>query len=115
LIIWRKANTDVANGEFAIDLTAPNAPNLLFPTAQDSINLPGTITWNSDSDVLNDSLYIFTDSLGTAPILVINTNDQFHTIDAIPTDEYYYWQVKSTDIAGNESEPSPIGRFFVKD
>ena len=97
----------------SVDLTAPVAPELLSPTSGDTLALPITLAWEADVDVTLHTIYVATDSLFTNQILESETNTSNY-IFTDNTSNRYYWRLKSTDAAGNESSLSATRVFYVE-
>ena len=96
-----------------VDLTAPDAPELLSPINGDTIALPATLSWEADSDVDMNTLYVATDSMFINTVLEFTTATSSYTFTD-NTSDFYYWRIKSADAAGNESPLSATQMFFVE-
>ncbi len=107
--------TPYTEGTFSIDLTPPIAPSLISPIDSDTIfALPIELTWASETDILTDSLFIYTDTGLTTPIILTTSSSGSYTFNPPLLNQDYYWYVKSIDMAGNESSPSSVRHFFVE-
>ncbi len=98
-----------------IDLTPPQAPNLLSPIANDSISLPVTLTWEVDPQSKMDTLYVYTDSSLNTLVLKQATTATFFELNGLTEQEDYYWRLRSVDEAGNTGAFSVSQRFYVND
>jgi hypothetical protein len=107
-------NTDYTERALTVDFTAPNAPTLLGPPIDSLSILPVILRWNADIDnSIRDTLYIYRDSTASRIILkAAQTNTTYSFRDT--TANIYYWRVRSTDKAGNNSTYSPLWWFRVK-
>lgn len=117
--IWRvRAENDqsvtlYSTRSLVVDQTAPVAPVLLSPANRDTVSLPVTLSWEVDESSVKDSLYIFPDSLQSAPVRIVETTDTNFSFDDSRANSYF-WRVKSVDAAGNVSGFSGLRRFFVE-
>ena len=98
---------------FTVDFTAPGTPTLVSPlnsaTLADSVV---TFQWSRPSDSgspITDSLFIFTD-VNETNLLRSHEVNATSKIDSFPTG-IYYWKVRSTDAAGNQSSFSSFNSF----
>lgn len=98
---------------FTIDRTPPNAPTLIAPIQGDTITLPVTLSWDFDATAAMDTVYVYSDSLMSAPILQVATTDADLEFDD-NTFNKYYWRVRSADSAGNTSDFSSLEKFYVQ-
>lgn len=98
---------------FTIDLTPPNAPDLVTPLDGDTLTLPDFLTWDFDPTSSMDTLYVYTDSLVSSPILQLPMTDSSFEFDD-NTSSQYFWRVRSVDMAGNVSEFSPLQKFYIQ-
>jgi len=105
--------TDFSTRVITIDTKAPDAPTLSSPKNNDSISLPVTLAWSVDTSSVNDSLFIYNDSLQTL-ITKIEIENTSYSFPGNPNDSTFYWRVKSIDAAGNISNFSSSRKFFVK-
>jgi len=96
-----------------IDLTAPDAPVLSDPMNGDSLSLPSLLTWNNDETANVDSLFVYPDSLISAPVVQLPLSVSSFTFNNQPGNQFYFWRVKSIDQAGNESSFSALRKFYV--
>ena len=97
-----------------IDETPPTVPTLVSPLSADSINLPVLLDWTSDTESVEDTLAIYTDSLSTSPILKLALTATNYTFSTSNSAEEFFWQVRSVDAAGNAGEYSIRRKFIVR-
>ena len=98
---------------FTIDQTAPAAPQLDSPANNAQVNLPVVLRWIPDSGSAKDSLYIYKDSLQTAPILQLETSQTSYSFND-NTYPFYFWRLRSVDEAGNVGDYSGLRKFLVQ-
>lgn len=116
---WRvRAENDVSVSPYiervlTIDLTSPNAPILDSPMNGDTVEIPTILSWNFDSSSTMDTLYVYTDSLLSPPILQVPTTDADFELDDSSSDSYF-WRVRSVDAAGNTSAFSSLRKFYTQ-
>ncbi len=96
-----------------IDLTAPTLPLLLLPEQGDTITPPSNLTWELNTDAFQDTLYVYSDSLITPPILKIATTATSFLFEETTVGDYF-WRIRSVDEAGNTSDFSTLRKFFVE-
>jgi len=116
---WRvRAENDLSVSPYTtyqlvIDLTPPDAPLLTSPASGDTLSLPINLSWTADNDTVMDTLYVYKDSLVSAPVLQVPTTaTQFQFTDT--QFDQYFWQVRSVDAAGNAGALSVVRKFFVE-
>jgi len=101
-----------------IDTTSPGMPVNSLPLASDSVSIPFSFTWErgveTGSGINVDSLFIYSDSLLNSLENSYQVTDTFYTNSSPLISGDYWWFVKSTDGAGNESLDSDISGFIVK-
>ena len=107
------SHTNYETRKLEIDYTAPQAPVLLNPADEDTVNTAlVTFQWkrpDRSGTSINDSLVIAQDSSFTDVVFRKYTTDTIYNWN--PTDESietYYWKVRSVDRAGNQS---PVDNF----
>ncbi len=105
--------TPYTTADLIIDLTAPNSPTLDNPVQGDTLSFPILMSWTTDSTSEIDTLFIYPDSLNSAPILSVPTNSSNYTFSNQPIGQFYFWRVRSVDKAGNASTFSPLRKFYV--
>ena len=98
-----------------LDTTPPNKPILLQPV-NESVLADTIISFGWDRGLetgssIKDSIYIYVDQF-PGSILVAKLVNQPAYSDSLGPGEYY-WRVRSLDAAGNKSNYSDIGHFFV--
>jgi hypothetical protein len=96
-----------------IDLTAPTAPTLVSPNDGDTLTTPISLNWTPASDAVQDTLYVYQDSISTTPYLQIGTTDvnyDFSTTDL----GKFFWRLRSVDNAGNVSNYSSSNSFIIQ-
>ncbi len=98
-----------------IDGSIPSVPILLSPGDCDTLNLadlPLDLSWTADQDVVQDSIFIYSDSLTT--LFAVETS-MSQTISFTTTSVgSYYWQVRSIDAVGNASNLSAPRKIIVQ-
>lgn len=97
---------------FQIDTAIPNAPQLQSPDDGELVSLPFLLEWTSDVNSFMDSLYVYQDSLVTAPVLAISTSDTEYLFNNTASMQYF-WRVRTIDAAGNKSGYSELRKFFI--
>lgn len=95
-----------------IDQTAPNAPSLSLPLANDTASNPVYLSWISESGVVLDSIYIYADTNLTTLVNSGISSTQSYLFSGIATQDYF-WRVKSKDAAGNWGAFSAQRKFIV--
>ena len=105
--------TSYTTYQLTIDLTPPAAPILTSPTSGDTLSLPINLSWTADNDTVMDTLYVYKDSLITAPILQVPTTGTQYQFNDTQFDQYF-WQVRSVDAAGNAGAFSVVRKFSVE-
>jgi len=76
-------------------------------------DLSFTLTWNNDETANVDSLFVYPDSLISAPVVQLPLSVSSFTFNNQPGNQFYFWRVKSIDQAGNESSFSALRKFYV--
>ena len=105
---------DESENVFAFDSTAPPKPS---SAKSDGANIDGvgiTLDWSDSADFASVTycLEVSTDKdFSTLLISEEGIVDSTYTVDSLPSEETYYWRVKSVDIAGNESQWGTIESF----
>ena len=95
-----------------IDTEAPTPPILNIPADGAIDYSPVLLEWTSDADAIQDTIYIYQDSLVTLFEKSAVTG-MIYSFDNGSIDSTYFWQVRSVDQAGNASELSEAWRFTV--
>jgi hypothetical protein len=105
--------TPYTKRNLVIDLTAPSAPVLIFPSNNASLLVGNndSLTWQVDPESVADSLYIDTDSTFANPIKVYSTVTYYLITQSAGA---YFWKVKSLDAAGNQSAFSAYRKFLLQ-
>jgi hypothetical protein len=123
--IWKvKAVNSISETPFTeyslfIDRTPPNQPVLVSPVNQGNVNLTVSFDWSNGSDVggvqspITNNIEISTE-INFQPILVVentSANTYQYNFSDVGT---YYWRVKATDEATNESIYSAVREIIVQ-
>lgn len=108
-----------ATRTFSVDQVAPTTPTLLFPV-NDAFyaSVPSSIAfdWSNSTDAFTDSLEISTDSTfatGIALQISLSAAQSTYTWTGAQTLTTYFWRVRSSDLAGNQSNYSSVFKFIV--
>lgn len=97
-----------------VDFTPPVPSGPLTPFNNSADTNSVSLTWNRPADVFADSLFIGTDSLLQNNFLnVYIANNQSYLLPTLTLNTYYYWRLRSRDLAGNWSIYSATYRFKV--
>jgi len=107
------SNTLYSSRSITIDLTAPGSPTLISPLNGATQAITDTLVWNRDATAIGDSLYIYPDSLISAPVYNGYTTGTTYIFTGTSTQDYF-WRVKSKDTAGNWSGFSVLRKFWVQ-
>ncbi len=108
-----------ATRTFSVDQTAPTAPFLIFPaTNAFYVSVPSSIAfdWSNSTDANTDSLEISTDSTFATGIVLqvaLSASQSTYTWNGAQSANTYFWRVRSTDLAGNQSNYSSVFKFIV--
>ena len=121
---WRVHAIDKANNliispvwTFEVDLTPPDAPQLLLPNSFFVTEENPTYTWQDVSDAEYYKIYISDDPNFSNYWDYQTTETSFTIPDILPCAQsgtYYYWRVYAVDPAGNPSASSET-RTYVLD
>ena len=79
----------------------------------DTVAIPSLLSWDFDASSSMDTLYIYTDSLISPPILEVATTDADFELEDTSSD-VYFWRVRSVDTAGNTSIYSSLRKFYTQ-
>lgn len=107
------SNTLYSVRTFTIDITAPPVSVSTYPMNGDSINKPDTLLWTRHSQAIGDSLFIYTDSLISAPSVNIYQTTTSYIFNGTVNSKYF-WRLRSVDAAGNWSSYGTLRKFYVK-
>lgn len=103
---------------FTLDMTAPTIPILSFPLDGDTLTISDQdpdLSWESDVDAAQDRLFIYESISATNPVYQLTTVDFGINLDSLSLEEgSYFWRLLSIDKAGNQSEPSDLQSFYLK-
>jgi hypothetical protein len=121
LITISDGNSELT-AEFAMDSIPPAQPALILPAPQTKASKNMTFSWQAVSD-LSDATYtlqIATDSTFSSLVLhkqgltaVEYTLTEQNILEPVSKKKPYYWRVKATDGASNESDWSAPSTFYV--
>lgn len=106
------SNTLYSSRNITIDLTPPVVSTLLLPVHKDTVTSPDTLTWSRDISALGDSLFIYPDSLFSAPVIKLYSTATSYIFSSSAGD--YFWRLKSRDQAGNWSSWSTLRKFWIQ-
>ena len=116
---WRvRGENDISisnygEGNFSINLSSLEAPNLVAPVNFATVNLPVTLSWGVDDNSVRDTLYVYTDiNLSNEVLKVATVNTDFSFNDNSATE--YFWRLRSVDASGTVSSYSETRRFSVQ-
>jgi hypothetical protein len=116
--VWRVrgqnsiSNTPYTTRTFTIDITPPSSPILNFPGPNDTVSSPVQLSWTRDVSAIADSLYVYPDSLVSAPLVNLITGGTTYAFSG-GTGQIYFWRIRSRDQAGNWSGFSPLRKFRI--
>ena len=104
-------NTEYTSQNITIDSVVPNTPLLLTPADTEVATDTSVIfTWSRDpieGTEEIDTIFIYNDIGLTNLIFTETTTESMYTA-TLTSGETYYWFVKASDAAGNESEDSAV-------
>jgi hypothetical protein len=100
-----------ASRNISFDQTAPTAPSLSTPAANDTSSNPVFLSWTSDANAIMDSVFVYADTNLTVLVKDTVTSNQFLNYTGIAGQDYF-WRVKSRDAAGNWG-PFSLRRKFI--
>lgn len=95
-----------------IDNTAPPAPVLTFPAANDTASNPINLTWTSDISATMDSVFVFADTNLTILVTSLLTTNLNYIFNGTVGQDYF-WRVRSRDAAGNWSPYATRRKFII--
>jgi hypothetical protein len=107
---------------FAMDSTPPPVPELLFPTQLSKADKMPTLDWEdvNDPSGVTYSLEVAADSTFSIPIIKkqgltfsVYKLAESEKLQSAGKSRPYYWRVKATDAASNESSWSEASTFIV--
>jgi len=114
-----------SNATFEIDITATSPPDLNSPADNATLNYLDQnpdLVWTSATDSALDTLFIYADELGDTLLFKIgletssfNLEDSSIDFSNITFEEDYYWELNTTDKAGNISELSEFRVFYIEE
>jgi hypothetical protein len=113
-----KSETQFTTRKFVVDLSPPVKPTLKSPL--DKAELTNTkVSFSWDSNDINwtevtDSLFIYQNTELTDVIKKVTVKEKQTTIE-LTSGKNYFWRVKSTDKAGNQSTFSSTFQFSIVD
>ncbi len=98
---------------FSLDTQAPVAPVLVAPANATTVTSPVNLSWTFAADVVQDSVYVYSDSLATLVESDVVTSTPYSFSNGM-TDSTYYWRVRSFDAGGNTSPFSDTWKFTIQ-
>lgn len=107
------SNSAYAFRNITIDLTAPPLPTFTAPANSASVTNPVTLAWGRDASAMADSLYIYPDSLVSAPTYSNYTTSTSYDFTGL-SNHTYFWRLKSKDNAGNWTIFTATRKFYVQ-
>jgi hypothetical protein len=107
------SNTAFSSRIIRIDVTAPIVSSPSSPATGSSIVNPVTLQWTRFTGTMADSLFIYSDSLISAPVYNELHNDTSFVFSGTPGEDYF-WRLRSADSAGNHSGYSSLFKFILQ-
>lgn len=107
------SNTAYSSRIITIDVSAPSAPALLLPTHGDTVANPAALSWTRDASATGDSLFVYPDSLISAPVYSSYLTATSYSYSGT-SGNTYFWRLKSRDQAGNWSQWSVVRKFKIQ-
>ena len=117
--------TEWSNAAFEIDRTPSAAPILNSPENNANLdyqNQNADLVWTFATDSVLDSLFIYADEFGDTLLFKIGLETSSFNLEDSPIDfstisfeEDYYWELNSTDKAGNVSGLSEFRAFYIEE
>jgi len=105
--------TVFSSRNITIDNTNPIAPFNFLPVNNDTLSSPVDLSWETDTDVLTDSLIIYDDSLmSSINMIQVLSSSQYSFSGSSGIS--YFWRVRSLDKAGNPGPFSSLLKFHVQ-
>lgn len=109
-------NSAFSEINFAIDTSAPNSPELLFPSENQIFTTTQIgFSWSSSNNEITpetDTLYLYLDALGQN--IIAKREISINSLDTILTRGIYYWSVSRFDQVGLKSAIVTPQRFFIQ-
>jgi hypothetical protein len=107
------SNTQYSTRTLNVDLSAPLVSNAVTPAHLDTVSNPVSFLWTRDASASGDSLYIYQDSLLSAPIYTGFHTGTNHSFTGI-INQNYFWRLKTRDLAGNWSAYGTLRKFRIE-
>jgi hypothetical protein len=110
---------------FVMETQVPPAPQQRLPLGKDTPEQPITFDWDDVTDLslpVSYSLQIATDANYATIVLnktglttsgYILTEAEAEALEPTSKDKPYYWRIRSTDAASNNSDWGPNGTFYI--
>lgn len=107
------SNTPYSQRTLNIDTSSPLTPYNLIPVDQDTVSISSTLSWSHSTDIDGDSLEIYNDSTMADQIEAEYLSSGTFSFSGTQF-QFYYWRLKSYDMAGNESSWTTLRKFYVQ-
>lgn len=106
------SNSPYSERTIIIDTSNPLAPTLTHPIANDTSSNPVSLNWTSDTGVVLDSFFVYSDS--ALSVLLTSDTTSVHTATySGSVGQDYFWRVRSKDAAGNWSTYAAKRKFII--
>lgn len=117
---WRlralRNNVDTTDWSAAVKFNVNAIPDLSAPADGSTVNLPLQLSWNSGSNILRDSLYIYYENEATPFLTRTSTTEGYTFVTSDTTGKgagNYYWEVRSLSNSNYLSDYSVLRNFVV--
>lgn len=107
------SNTLYTSRTITIDTTAPLVSQQLTPVNSATVTLVDTLNWSRNTSAMGDSVFIYSDSLVSTPIVALYTTNTQYIFSGI-LGQTYFWRLKTNDEAGNWSNYSSVRKYKVQ-
>lgn len=107
------SNTQYSTRTLTVDLSPPAVSSPVTPAHLDTVSNPVSFLWTRDASASGDSLYIYQDSLVSAPVYAGFHTGTSHSFTGI-INQNYFWRIRTRDLAGNWSAYSTLRKFRIE-